>query len=483
MSRTLIAYTNPWSFAIAVERALAAAQIGSIVDVIDLHELCEHSALFRRIDRWAEAANRKFQRFIVPAVTGRDITAEVRNDLRPFDLPPLPDTPEALRAYTYHGAPVGLAVLSSVTSLTTVQNADSLAEFGASLYPAWRTAHLSAQVGRAIESRGYEAAYIFNGRHCISRPFCEIVERTAPVYRYEQGGSGNRYIISRHGVHDPHSVAKLVEEHKFDFQEGNKFWLGRLSKLPGSGVELFTATQVKGLIPGGIEPDQTISFFTTSSDELVGIRDTVAFGEFDSQYAVAQTIAEECAACGANFVLRLHPHLQYKHPSWIREWNFDRLEELGATIVMPQDPVDTYALIAASRCVLTCGSTVGFEASYMGVPAAEVGDFVGGVLGAVGIVRDRQQIRNFISDPQRPAHSRDQTLRFGSYCKSAGTLLPNLNTGTHPYFATIDGRVVDPVRYIYQRLRSLFLPSSQAVTPHDGKILVEPSVLKELSER
>ena len=78
-------------------------------------------------------------------------------------------------------AKVGLAVLSSVSSLTTIQYPSSLDEFRPVLGPAWRTAHVSLRIGEAVRARGYDKVVIFNGRHCYSRPFCDILEGEAEV--------------------------------------------------------------------------------------------------------------------------------------------------------------------------------------------------------------------------------------------------------------------------------------------------------------
>jgi hypothetical protein len=483
MSRTLIAYTNPWSFSLAVERAIASEKPHGSVDVLDLNSVTEHSRLSRRVDQAAEIVNRKYQRFIAPVITGRDITASVRAQVRGFREPPLPAEPGDLRTYTVGGAHVGLGVLSSVTSHTTIENPSSMEAYGQVLPRAWRTAHLSERVGNIVDAMAYDEVYIFNGRHCISRPFCDILQRRIPVYRYEQGGSGNRYVMSADGVHSPASVARLIHEHHFDARTGEQFFAERFAKAPGSAARFFTVAQVDGQVPPGVQPGRTISLFTSSADELYAVSDTGSYGEFTKQFEVAATIAEACAARGESFVIRFHPHLQFKDVSWQREWDFDRLRELGAILVMPNDTVDSYALLRASRCIFSFGSTVGFEASYLGIPAADVGDWAGGALGAVAVANSAEAVRKFIDQPAVPSGARERAIRYGSYAKRAGKLLPELEVGSHPYFARIGGRIVDPVRYAYQRLRSPFSRRSRIALPLGGTVIVEPSVLDNIARR
>jgi hypothetical protein len=380
-------------------------------------------------------------------------------------------------------AHVGLGVLSSVTSHTTIEHADTMSDYGEVLGHAWRTAHLSARVGQIVDAMGYDEVYIFNGRHCISRPFCDILQRRIPVYRYEQGGGGNRYIMSADGVHQPASVARLIDEHDFDAATGERFFAERFEKGPGSAARFFTVAQVDEQLPPGLLPGRTVSLFTSSADELYAVSDTGLYGEFTTQFEVGRTIAEACAERGETFVIRYHPHLQFKHASWKKEWDFEALRELGAILVMPDDTVDTYALLRASRCIFSFGSTVGFEASYLGIPSADVGDWAGGALGAVAVANSAGAVRRFIADPSLPERAREQAIRYGSYAKRAGKLLPELEVGSHPYYSRIGGRIVDPVRYVYQRIRSPFSRRSRLALPPGGKVIVEPSVLDEIARR
>ena len=207
--RILIASGNPWSFCMAVERDIAAIHSKDRVDAIDLFSLSGRpSPHWRPRDKAIEALNRKIGWFVMPVISGRDITADILSESDHF--PPIPSTYDALRSYEVGGAKIGLAVLSSVSSLTTIQFPTSLAEFGKVLEPAWRSAHLALRAGQAVREMGYDRIYIFNGRHCYSRPFCDVVERHAEVVRYEQGSAGNRYISAAGTVYSADVWADII---------------------------------------------------------------------------------------------------------------------------------------------------------------------------------------------------------------------------------------------------------------------------------
>ena len=441
----------------AAERNFASLHAGDRVDAIDLYSLAARaSPHWRKRDKMVEVVNRKIARFVMPAINGRNITGNIHLDRR--DVPSIPATYDALRAYELEGAKIGLGVLSSVSSLTTVQCPRSTSEYGPVLESAWRSAHLSQRVGRAVAAMGYHRVYIFNGRHCYSRPFCDLLEKSSEVVRYEQGSAGNRYIAAPGTIYSADVWANLIRAHPFDETAGNAFFQERLAKSPQSEVSFYTAIQEKDSLPAGIEAGKFVVFFPSSTDEMLAIGDEPPYGSFRNQQEIAAVLSNACAAHGMQLVLRLHPHLRFKHASWRREWDFDDLRRRRVIVVEPADPHDSYALARSARCVITTGSSIGIEAAYLGVPSAVVGRWVGGRLGATVELDTAEEIGAFVADPRSPPNARAGALLYGSFYKSGGTLLPEFDVGSHPNFARINGRIVDPVRFAVQKLRFFFRP-------------------------
>lgn len=442
----------------AVERDLAAIHSADVVDVIDLFSLSGRPAPHWRLrDKLIETLNRKTSRFVIPAVNGRNITGDILLDRMRF--PPIPDTCDALRGYELDGAKIGLAVLSSISSLSTIQFPEGLADFGDLLRSAWRSAHLSLRTGQAVRAFGYDRVYIFNGRHCYSRPFCDVVEQSVELVRYEQGSAGNRYISASGTVFSADNWANIISAHRLDETEANRFYEERLAKDPQSEASFYTARQQSGALPAGIEAGRYVAFFPSSTDEMFAVSDAPPYGQFDDQNEIAIALSGFCAAKGQKLVVRLHPHLRFKDPTWRREWDFGDLQRRGAIVVDPEDPCDSYALVRNSRCVVTTGSSIGLEATYLGVPNAVVGRWVGGRLGASVEVDTPKQLAAFIDAPELPPNARRGALLYGSFHKTGGKLLPELEVGTHPNFARIGGRIVDPIRYAAQTIRSMFGPA------------------------
>ena len=67
-------------------------------------------------------------------------------------------------------------------------------------------------------------------------------------------------------------------------------------------------------------------------------------------------------------------------------------------MLQPEDSCDSYADLNASRAVITTGSTIGFEASFVDVPNAVVGTFLAGCLGASAIINTSRELQDFVGD-------------------------------------------------------------------------------------
>jgi hypothetical protein len=138
----------------------------------------------------------------------------------------------------------------------------------------------------------------------------------------------------------------------------------------------------------------------------------------------------------------------------------------------------SYALVRNSRCVITTGSSIGLEATYLGVPNAVVGSWVAGRLGAAVELDTPEQMSAFIAEPRLHPDAHRAALRYGCFQKTGGKLLPDLDVGSHPNFARIAGRIVDPARYATQKIRSLFrTPVNRDVLDvrsgmHAGRVLL-----------
>ena len=145
-----------------------------------------------------------------------------------------------------------------------------------------------------------------------SRPFCDVLQETTEVIRYEQASAGDKYIAVAGSVQEPATLARLIEAHQFNAAAGEAFFHERMNRETSSEVGFYTATQRAGQLPQGMKPGETITFFTSSSDEMAAVTDAALYGSFATQHDVAIALAEACKGAGLQLLVRLHPHLSVR---------------------------------------------------------------------------------------------------------------------------------------------------------------------------
>jgi hypothetical protein len=94
-----------------------------------------------------------------------------------------------------------------------------------------------------------------------------------------------------------------------------------------------------------------------------------------------------------------------------------------------------------------------FESTFLDVPNAVIGTSLSTELGASVKVLSEADFAEFVDQPYLPEGARRQALHFGSIQKCGATPVRGLHPGSHPNFARIDGRIVDPLRYAVQCAR------------------------------
>lgn len=452
MRRALIIHTNPWPLWTAVERDIAV-RLGQNTEVDGINTfrlLGRASVRSSGRDRLYQRLNREYERFVVPALTGRNITKQVR--LCDAGLP-LPATVSELRGFEVNGSKVGLAALSSAVSVTGILSAKKTAEYGDVIRRAWQSALRAQNIAEQISQLGYDAVYLFNGRHSFARPFSDTLRASSKVMMFESGGAPGSYLLADSPLHSSEAIVRLIQEHSFDPEAGRAFFEERFARTPGSSSHLFTMNQVDGLLPEQLDGRDIATFFSSSPHEFFAINDEYGFGDFKSQGDTAMALAESCAVAGLKLVVRIHPHLRLMHESWKHEWDFGALESRGVTIIKPDDPCDTYALMRASKLVFGCGSTTAAEAAYLHKPNLVIGDSFIGLMGIAHAADSEEQIDRFIKAPSCLPGSYRAALAFGSFRKRSGIPIRGFSQPGGPETARIDGRPIDPVRLALSKLK------------------------------
>jgi hypothetical protein len=114
----------------------------------------------------------------------------------------------------------------------------------------------------------------------------------------------------------------------------------------------------------------------------------------------------------------MHPNMRKMSAAEREKWF--ALESKALTVIHPESPVSTYALLRAADKVLSFGSTVGIEATYWGKPSILAGRCFYEGLGATYNPASHEELVELLV-AELPAKDRTAALMYGFHMSTFGT--------------------------------------------------------------
>ncbi len=313
---------------------------------------------------------------------------------RPRPLPPR--WPEfsrlaELQKYSLPGFDIGYAAASSLVSSLRDPEPDLnlhrplLENF---LLAAWQTWQTTVAW---LEKNRPDRVYIFNGRFAAMRAVLRACQQQGvDCVIHERGSSPDHYQLFHNRLpHDIEYVAGRMRLHwdtAGDSATRNDLaaqWFQDRRERVERNWTSFVKNQTAGSLPENwTDSKRNVVIFPSSDDEFVSISDSWKNRLFASQLEGIQFLIRECEKNSPriHFWLRMHPNQANANNQATRDQRSLRAANL--TILPPESPVDTYAMMDAAEKTVTFGSSTGIEAVWWQRPSVLLGncyyrDFVG----------------------------------------------------------------------------------------------------------
>jgi hypothetical protein len=249
---------------------------------------------------------------------------------------------------------------------------------------------------RYLDTAKVDAIFMMNGRTAASRTVFEIARaRSIPVAIHEFGRSEEtRYLFMNEGClslggWDQHwSVWKDKPLSGSEIQQVKSFMDARLKGTVDFAFNKHNTITSTQLI-GDSRKCKIVSLFTSSTDEISANADwSWPFTQIDWLREVVRYFK---ARPEYMLVIRCHPN--HDHTFYGRDYQFlnalatlDLAAVNNIKVVMPSEKVDSYSLMLASEASMVFSSTMGLEASLLGVKA---------MIAGCGRNQDRQVAREY----------------------------------------------------------------------------------------
>lgn len=344
------------------------------------------------------------------------------------------DSMDDIKALRYKGCYVGYGALSSYISFTRDSNpninGDFRRYFDMLLDQACRAVDLAEKL---FEKHRPDAVSIYNGRYFFNRGFFDLaIQRHIPIHCIEGvGGVRTGKPLLRTVFEDclPQNLefrAKLIKRLWEDDSEpverkieiGRSFFERRRNSIM-AGDKVYTSGQQQGLLPQGFDPQRrNMMIFNSSEDEYMSLGDEYdKLQVYKNQLTAIRHILGAFRGGDEYFYLRIHPNqrgLPAVDPLLHLEKEFDNI-----TVIPPESPISSYALVDAADVVVVFGSTIGAEACYWGKPVVLLCGAQYSHMGiASAIPLSPEEALHALADRSLKPGDRDAAIRYGYYIMS-----------------------------------------------------------------
>lgn len=335
-------------------------------------------------------------------------------------------TVEELKAVLYKDVEVGYGALSTYASSTRNIVPDFTEELKGYLSMFIRQEiEVFEAVNRYVKENQIELMIFHNGRFHFYKPFLGVAKVNKIDYIATEHYVSNGIAMENNFYNDvPHStsgnIAKMnelwtnspiVERKKI----GQSFYERRSKGILAGDKKVYTLEQKKGLLPEGWNDKiENITIFNSSEDEYCAIsREFDENNLFKNQYIGLKTIFDHYKDDqNKHFYLRIHPNLKDIKTSSVM--NLYNLKYHNVSIIPPDSPISSYALMEKSDKIVVFNSTMGMESSYWGKPVISLTKFYASELGCSYKPNTVDELWSLL-DSKLTAMKNDNCLKFGLY--------------------------------------------------------------------
>ena len=272
-----------------------------------------------------------------------------------------------------------------------------------------------------IQCSTISAGIIFNGRYPAAWAFRQFfLAHNISVYYHERGSTIYSYQLLDHMPHDYYSWLDSYNILRAtngsltlsDLKQAENWLSNKISKQDQQSKNFGLSAQIGLTNSLNLPHDKIIiTYFTVSFDEWMSLPSEIyprsvwpdEFSALHSLLSIVNNFPE------IHLILRVHPNNLNKHPMDQHRIHNTFLPS-NATLVPADSLVDSYELLSISHSIFTYGSSIGYEAAYLGKPVYIFGRCFYDTLDGIKSIKSYANLLSIISQLPRKNSQISQKL-------------------------------------------------------------------------
>lgn len=228
-----------------------------------------------------------------------------------------------------------------------------------------------------------DVSYVFNGRG-IYAPFVELSKKLGifyTIYEYPVYGFSKYWLLLNTNVGDVPAISNYLYSFYLDnvklidnnFDLACEFLEGRRNYNFNSCEDVVYNRAFKKLfrmsLPSSIDNSKPIIVYFSSSSSEFATFENFKNSKITTQNQIISFISSSFPL--ANIIVRAHPNSSSEDSKLLEQGLL--LEASNITYCSPSDNISSYFLADSAACVITYGSSMGYEAAYKGALVITIG--------------------------------------------------------------------------------------------------------------
>jgi len=342
---------------------------------------------------------------------------------------------------------IGFAISSSIISMFRDPNP----KLEANLVERYIVASLGVYFSMInyLKKNKTDLVYVFNGRLAQTRAVLKACNLLGvKCLLHERGNSYGFYsTFDDISIHDLKNTQKLIKEtwakadpvQKFEF--GEKWFQTRIGGKMENWYS-FLENQVNELPENWDSQKTNVIICNSSEDEFSSLGEEWRNPIYKNQTeGITKIIKDGAQLPNVHFYLRMHPNLAKVENEDLRTLKNISFENL--TTIPSTSQISTYHLVRHANKVITFGSTIGVEATYLGKPSILAGKSFYYDLDAAYVPKNHQDLMQLISE-ELPPKSKEIALMYGYFFGTFGIQFKHYKPEDFAH-GTIYGKRLGPV--------------------------------------
>lgn len=336
-----------------------------------------------------------------------------------------------IKNYQYKEVEVGFSVMSVYITKTRNPNPNINEDFIECVNKSIKEAeNFVDSIEDLILKERPDLIVFFNGRFYDTKPLLGMAKKYSINFLTTEnvGGvrAGKDYRMVKYYNTIPHDAKvmynccleswnKSARTEKEKIKIGESFYEKRRNGQK-AGDYIYTGNQIKDLLPKSFDSTKkNVVIFCSSEDEYSSVTSDIdKMMLFKSQYEGIKYIIDNIGSDDYYFYVRIHPNMQGLDFDYHK--NLYKLEEYSnVTVIPPEDPISTYALMDAAYNIVVFGSTVGAESLFWGKPIVLLGFAEYYYWNCFMLPHDKDQVVEMVMNPVLYPYSKEIAIKYGYF--------------------------------------------------------------------